>query len=283
MMKTAVILPAAGLGKRFDDGSGGGSGGGEGQSKIEKEIAGKAVFLRAIELFVGRADVAQILLAVNPERVEDFVRRWGDKLRFLDVQVVPGGTVERWETVAKALEHVKAECTHIAVHDAARPMASAKLIDRVFAAAQEHGAAIPGLAVSNTLKRVEVMEETGGAADPLDAIFGSAGKVDAGEKHRVIETVSRAALMEVQTPQVFAADLLRRAYANEAALAGVTDDASLVEALGEKVVVVEGEPLNLKITRLEDAELAEALLAKREERAAGEMARKRLFGEDDDF
>ncbi|MEX0655629.1 MAG: 2-C-methyl-D-erythritol 4-phosphate cytidylyltransferase [Phycisphaeraceae bacterium] len=285
-MKTAVILPAAGVGRRFNGGDD------AGPSKVEMTLAGKAVFVRAIELFLRRPEVSDVLLAVHPEKLEAFALRWGDTLRFLGVRLVAGGTVERWETVAKALAEVPAHCTHVAVHDAARPMTSDALIERVFAAAATHDAVIPALPVTSTLKRVKELDTASEPpADPLDAILGDAGKAggdpggDPGaEVRQVVETVPRAGLVAVETPQVFAVGLLRRAYAQVSEgrfdAAGVTDDASLVEALGEPVYVVEGETENLKLTRAADVALCEAILAKRAGDAS--QSRKRLFGDDDE-
>lgn len=283
-MSIAVIFPAAGAGTRFNHGAA------EARSKLEAELAGKPVFLRAIELFAQCDDVTQMILAVAPDGLEAFKLRWGDRLGFLDVRVVAGGRAERWETVAKALEHVNDDCTHVAVHDAARPMATPAMIWRVFETAKRYHAAVPGLPVSDTLKRVAAMEDSATApvADEavVDAILGEAGKPGAGPVQRVVETVDRRELVEVQTPQVFDVSLLRRAYAQlaEGKLepGAITDDAGLVEALGEPVAVVEGDPLNLKITRPEDLELADAVLSRREAREQTELGKKRLFADDDD-
>jgi 2-C-methyl-D-erythritol 4-phosphate cytidylyltransferase len=280
-MKLAVILPAAGVGRRFN------AGGEHEPTKIEKELAGKPVFLRALELFLQRPQVKQVLLAVHPTRLDAFDLRWGDKLRFHGVKLIAGGTVERWETVAKALDHVPTDCTHVAVHDAARPMTLPALIDRILDAASRYGAVVPGLPVSNTLKRVEEIQDAASqaGADPLAAILPASAQL-AGRLWRVKETVNRSALVEVQTPQVFEAGLLRRAYAQitqgKLDPAGITDDASLVEALGEAVYVVEGDPMNLKITRPQDLELAAAVLEKHESARAAQLAKKRLFADEED-
>jgi 2-C-methyl-D-erythritol 4-phosphate cytidylyltransferase len=281
-MKIAVILPAAGLGTRFVDPSGGSRSG----SKIEVELAGKPVFVRAVELFLNRPEVRQILLAVHPDKVEDFKFRWGDKLGFLGVQVVAGGKTERWETVLRAMEAAQADCTHIAVHDAARPLTSKAVIDRVFAAAERFAAVIPGVAVSATLKKVQPIETSRSAeVDPVAAILGGEG-APAEMIQRVVQTVARDQLVEVQTPQIFEAKLLRRAYEQVAQgkldAQGVTDDASLIEAMGQSVYVVEGESTNIKITRPADAELAAALLEKREAATKVELAKKRLFADEED-
>lgn len=275
-MKISIILPAAGLGKRFADA--------EGRNKIELDLAGKPVFLRAVELFLNRPVVGQIILAVNPDAVEDFQFRWGDKLAFHGVTIVAGGRVERWETVLRALDAVGESCTHAAIHDAARPLTSGALIDRVFEAAAKHPAVIPGLPVAATLKRIASVEPKADA-DPLDAILGGAG-AEAVEVKRVVATVDREELVEVQTPQVFEVSLLRRAYAplqsGRRDGKGITDDAGLVEALGEAVHVVAGESTNLKITRPDDFKLAAAYIEVNERKSATTLAKKRLFREEED-
>ncbi|MEE9211532.1 MAG: 2-C-methyl-D-erythritol 4-phosphate cytidylyltransferase [Phycisphaeraceae bacterium] len=280
-MKIAVILPAAGAGRRF-----GGSGDAGGANKIEAQLAGRAVFLRAVELFVGRSQVGPVILAVNPDTIDDFKLRWGDKLGFHGVQLVPGGRQERWETVRNALSAVDGSCTHVAVHDAARPLTSAKLIDRLFDAAQKYPAVIPAVAVNATLKRVIEDDAGDGAqADPLDAILGDAGK-NSLQASRVVETIDRCGLVEVQTPQVFEVALLRRAYAQitDGKLdgGGITDDAAVVESLGEPVHVVDGDALNIKITRPDDLKLAEAIYKMTHDEDAALLAKKRLFADDDD-
>jgi 2-C-methyl-D-erythritol 4-phosphate cytidylyltransferase len=297
-MKIAVIIPAAGLSRRFHARPGDGSALrslGEGGSpprrasapanKVELDLCGKPVFLRSVELFLKRPAVAQILLAVNPDALEDFRFRWGDKLAFHGVTLVAGGRTERWETVLRALEKVEPDCTHAAIHDAARPLASAKLIDRLFAAAELFPAVLPGIPVNATLKRVADAAPPPQQADPLDAILGSAGKPVL-RYQRVIETVPRRELIEVQTPQIFELALLRRAYAQitsgKITGDGITDDAGLVESLGATVTVVEGESTNFKVTRPEDFELAKAYVGAIEQAQAADLAKKRLFADDEE-
>ncbi|MEZ6193849.1 MAG: 2-C-methyl-D-erythritol 4-phosphate cytidylyltransferase [Phycisphaerales bacterium] len=286
-MNVSVILPAAGSGTRFAQGSGrSGPGLAGGLSKIEMELAGKPVFLHAVESFIRRADVGQVIVAVAPDKLDDFRFRWGDKLAFLDVEVVAGGVTDRWQTVLRALDAVSSDATHIAVHDAARPLASEALIDRVFDAAKRFPAVIPGCDVGATLKRVGVDDTIRADADPLDAILGTSDK-DEPPIRRVVKTVDRRNLIAVQTPQVFEAVLFRRAYLQFADggpdSQGITDDAQLIEAMGEPVRVVEGETTNLKITYPGDAELAEALLSKRGASRAADLAKKKLFRYDDEL
>ena len=275
-MNVSVILPAAGQSKRFGDAAAGV------RSKLEIELAGRAVLVRAVELFSSRPHVHQIIVAVDPRQVDEFKFRWGDKLGFLGVSIVPGGEAERWQTVLRALEAVSRDATHIAVHDAARPVTDPATIDACFAAAARFPAVIPGVRVNATLKRTSD-EPTGPAAalDPLDAILGDAGKTTV-PAYAVTETVPRDGLWQVQTPQIFQADLLRRAYAQLADGkvdgATITDDAGLIEALGEAVYMVEGDPLNVKITRPQDVRFAEAVLAMRSGRAGTDpLSPKRKF------
>jgi 2-C-methyl-D-erythritol 4-phosphate cytidylyltransferase len=148
--------------------------------------------------------------------------------------VVAGGET-RSESVRAGLAAIDPDSEIVVVHDAARPLASTGLfelvIDTVRAGAD---GAVPAIEVVDTIKRVD----------------GS----------RVVETVPRAGLVAVQTPQAFRASTLRRAH--EAA-DDATDDAALVEAVGGSVVVVAGEPTNLKITTVADLSLAGALLEAR--------------------
>lgn len=287
-MTTCLIIPAAGDSKRFAES--GPPGEARGMNKVEASLGDRPVFIRAIECFKHRDDIGPIVLAVNPNGIDQFKFKYGDRLGFLGVKIVPGGTVERWETVANALKAAEFDGTHFAVHDAARPLASTKLVDRVFAAAERYAAVVPGMPVNNTLKRVAPSAGTRASEadmpnDPMDVILDGAGKMVV-ETWPVVETVDRSDLYEIQTPQVFEADLLRRAYTvlrdGQGDGAKVTDDASLIERLGEPVHIVEGETTNLKITRAGDLKLAQILVDATREDQAAKLAKKRLFADDDD-
>ncbi len=179
--------------------------------------------------------MGQIILAIAPEDRELFDRRYQASVAFMNIKVIDGGD-ERCDTVARALEAVEESCDYIAVHDAARPCLSAELIEAVFAAAQEHGAALPASPVAETIKRA------------ADGRFAT-------------ETVSRVGLYLAQTPQAFERRLLCRAYAGrDQAPSHATDDCQLVEALGERIAVVPGSALNIKITTQLDLKLAAAIL-----------------------
>ena len=249
-MNCAVIIPAGGSGARYQ--ASGGM-----RSKLDEDLGGRAVLLRTVELFTKRDCVKSIIVAgpADQDAFGEFKDRHGTQLGFHGVQLVPGGAEFRWQSVRAALECVPPECTHVAVHDAARPCASERLLDRVFDAAETNGAVVPGVNVSDTLKRVG--ESEAGEEDPLDAILGSGGKANASVR-TVVGEVERAGLVAVQTPQVFEAALFRRAYAQDDLAS--TDDAGLIQRLGETVTVVEGDPLNIKLTLEPDLMLARAVL-----------------------
>ncbi len=300
----AVIIPAAGLGKRF---AGEADQSGDALehtsqpaiNKIERELAGRPVFLRSIELFAARSDVSQIVVAVNPDAVDAFKFKYEDRLSVYDVSIVAGGRTERWETVQRALDaldDIAPDCTHVAVHDAARPLTSDAVIDRVFRAAARFDAVIPAMPVSGTLKRVTELSlnengvNSGGAdresADPLDAIFDDAPRESHDAPRVVQETIDRTNVVEVQTPQVFEKALLKRAYARIVAgqvdVKTITDDAGLIELMGHRVAVVEGDVMNLKITRPADLDLAHAIFQAYHRESEIDSAARRLFASDDD-
>jgi 2-C-methyl-D-erythritol 4-phosphate cytidylyltransferase len=223
--KFAVILPAAGKSSRFHDK----------RKKPFTELDGRAIWVRAAELFINREDVCQTIVVIAPEDREEFTQRFAPNLAFMGVDVVDGGS-ERAESVAKALEKVKDAAEFVAVHDAVRPCLTKDDIDKIFTAAEKSGAAVFGTRIHDTLKR-------------------------AAEDGSVAETVSRERLWAVQTPQIFRRDILLKAYANRArAGKNITDDAQLVEATGTKVTLVEGPVYNLKITTKQDILLAKAIL-----------------------
>lgn len=224
MAKFAVILPAAGKSTRFNM---------QKRKKTFVELKGRAVWLRAAELFVNRDDVVQTLVVVSPEDLEWFKEKFAPNLAFMNVDIVTGGA-ERADSVKNALARVRPEAEFVAVHDAARPLVVAEWIDKVFRAAEETGAAILATPVTSTLKR-------------------------AGANNTIESTVSRAGLWAAQTPQVFRRQLLLDAYAKQGNLQA-TDEAQLVEQLGVPITLVEGSPINIKITTNDDFRLAEVAL-----------------------
>ncbi len=245
-MKLAVIIPAAGSSRRFNHDPLLGH-----RSKLDEDLGGRTVLQRTVELFNTRAETAAVIVAGphDEDALAAFRFRHGDMLAMLGATVVRGGAVQRWETVRAALAAVPEGVTHIAVHDAARPACPADLIDRVLDMAQRFAAVVPVIEIDSTVKRLgdEVADDY---ADPLAGILGVEEKAPL---RAVGETVDRAGLVLAQTPQVFERGLLERAYAQ--ADLDSTDDAGLVERLGERVVAVPGDPRNIKITRPGDIEM----------------------------
>lgn len=219
MARFAVILPAAGKSSRFKDAY---------YRKPFVPLADRAVWLHSAEKFLNRDDVGQLIVVISAEDREAFNSKFAANVAVLGIEVVPGGS-NRCQSVQNALARVKPEMDYVAVHDAARPCLAHEWIDRVFAAAETSGAAILAVPVHGTLKRV---------AD---------GAITA--------TVDRSQIWEAQTPQVFRRQLLVDAYRHAGELEA-TDEAQLVERLGQRVSVVEGSPLNIKITTKEDLRLA---------------------------
>lgn len=197
-----------------------------GSDKLLALLHGKPVLRRSAERFV-RADVCAIIVATSSAAhraaLDDL-----NGVRFADA-----GTC-RAQSVRNALALVPAEARWVAVHDAARPLVSDALIDRAFAMAREHGSAVPALPVKLTIKQ---------ATGPLPA--------------RVERTLPRSTLWEMQTPQVVSAEALRRAYDTIAhPLDTITDDAQLLELIGEPVMLIDGDERNLKLTTPQDLALA---------------------------
>lgn len=219
----ACVIPAAGSGARF---------GGE-TPKQFLPLAGVSVLRRSLLAAASAPEIGAIVVAAP----SGLVAQAAEEARGIAkvVAVVPGGAT-RVHSVANALGALPVEPEIVVVHDAARPMAGARLFSVVVEAAKKHGGAITGVRVDDTVKR-------------------------AGADGRVQETVPRDRLWRIQTPQAFRCELLRRAH-REAQEKGweATDDAALVEKAGGAVVVVEGDAMNFKITTPDDFALAERLL-----------------------
>ncbi len=211
-MSVWVVVVAAGSGQRF------------GAPKQFAQLAGRTMVQWAVDAARGVADGVVLVLPAGEDTGVGVARRSG-----ADVSV-PGGDT-RAASVRAGLAAVPGSAEVIVVHDGARPLASPALFGAVVDAVTGGAdAAVPGVAVTDTLKRV----------------------VDGA----VTATVARDGLVAVQTPQAFRAELLRRAHEGGA---DATDDATLVEALGATVRVVPGDPRNIKVTTAADLEVAQAL------------------------
>ena len=207
-MRTWAIVVAAGGGARF------------GAAKQFAQLGDASVLDRSVAVARDSCDGVTVVLPADAV--------WNAPP---GVRTAAGGAT-RSDSVRAGLATVPDDVGVVLVHDAARPLASKALFERVIrAVADGADGAVPAVAVADTVKRVE--------------------------GDRVVETVPRQGLVGVQTPQAFRADALRAAHRH----GGIdTDDAALVEADGGVVVVVEGERRNLKLTVADDLERARALL-----------------------
>lgn len=203
------------------------------------EVAGRPLLVHAIIPFEAHPEVASVTVVLPSADMEEWQSvlpvRWGlDK-----VKGVCAGGASRRESVRAGLEASGLSAgdaeTLVAVHDAARPLLTARLLDALLRAAGEEGAAVPSLRVADTVVREEA---------------GTAGEV-----------VDRSGLRRVQTPQVFRADWLAQAHREWDGEEEATDDAQMVRALGHPVRLVEGDPMNLKVTTSRDLEMVRRCLA----------------------
>lgn len=229
MREIIAIVPAAGAGKRL----------GLGINKAFAMLQGAPLIVHCLQMLKATELVKRAIVVLAPAEVED-----GRKLLasyqeqyFADLPfVVVAGGKERQDSVANALAVVSEEAGYIAVHDGARPFAGTEVFARTLQAAKEHKAAIAVVPVKDTIKVVDA-------------------------EGAVVATPVRSSLVSVQTPQIFDLKLLKAAYANLLANpAAVTDDASVVELYGHKVVTALGRYENIKITTPEDLVFAENIL-----------------------
>jgi 2-C-methyl-D-erythritol 4-phosphate cytidylyltransferase len=196
-----------------------------GGPKAFVDLGGEPLVARAAAAFAPFPEIEERICVLRAEDLDRAPAGW---------RTAAGGARRR-DSVAAGQLAMAPDTTHVLVHDAARAMVPRDVVARVLEAARRLDAVIPVVPVADTIKRVE-----GGL---------------------VRGTLDRAGLHAVQTPQAFAVPLLRRALAEDDRDA--TDEAALVEALGEPVATVPGDPRNLKITSPEDLRLAGALLASR--------------------
>lgn len=219
-MRLDAVIVAAGASTRF------------GADKLFADLEGRPVLAWSLSVYEHALDGGCIVVVANPERiaeVETLVREWSSKSC---VAVVPGG-LRRRDSVEAGLSACSSR--YVAIHDGARPLATAELVARVVSAADGRPGAIAAIPVTDTIKEVRD-----------GAISGHP---------------DRANLWAAQTPQV----VLRQAWLDAAAMSDndETDDAAMLSRLGLECVVVEGSVENIKITRPIDLEIARAILRER--------------------
>lgn len=219
-MTKTTIIVAGGKGARM-------------QSTIPKqfiEIQGKPILMHTLEIFY-KYDVNQEIVLVLPEEQVHFWKELCKKHAFTLKHKIVNGGESRFFSVKNALDTINTPCL-IAIHDGVRPFVSIETIKRCFEEAEKTGAVIP---VINIIDSIRQLDESGS------------------------KSVDRTLYKQVQTPQIFKSDLLKSAYEQKFSEL-FTDDASVVEATGAKIHLVEGNRENIKITTDFDLKIAEILL-----------------------
>ncbi len=223
-MKTAVIIPSAGSGKRF----------GSDIPKQYQELEGIPAIIRTLSVFENIDEVDAIVVAVHADWEERF-REMAKQYNAVKIKDIVIGGAERQDSVSKALlSSGIANADIVLVHDAARPFATSKLVRNIIAAASQFGAAIPTLTPKETVKL-------------------------ASNNGRIEKTLDRARLRLAQTPQGFRTEILLKAYSLADKML-FTDDAGLAEAAGFPIAFIAGEEKNIKITTPFDWSIAQILV-----------------------
>lgn len=237
--KTAAIILAGGTGERF---------GNEGGKQLV-EIGGKPILTWSVEAFDAVGDIGLIVIVCPAERQGEYLSKAVDPFSFATPIVVAAAGSTRQESAFSGLELVPEEFEYVVMHDGARPLISADLIAHTIATLKGNidadGAVVAHPAI-DTLKVVE--------------------------NGVIVGTPDRSVFWNAQTPQVFRAGIYRRAHASALSDGFVgTDDSSLIERLGGRVLVVEGKRDNIKLTVPEDYLMLVAAVRERYLKQKGEQ------------
>jgi len=219
-MKKYAIIVAGGTGKRM----------GESLPKQFLKLGGTPILIHTLQSFQTADPEIELILTLPQEEIQfwDELNIWHQN--YLEHKVVAGGET-RFHSVKNALEHVEEGL--VAVHDGVRPFVSTDIINRSYEKAQENKAVVTAVLMKDSVRQ-------------LDEMGGS-------------KNLDRSSLRMIQTPQTFDVKLLKSAY-DTVFNPSFTDDASVVEAYGHNISLIEGEYQNIKITTPEDLIIAEALL-----------------------
>jgi 2-C-methyl-D-erythritol 4-phosphate cytidylyltransferase len=219
-----AVIPAAGIGSRMH----------ADRAKQMLELAGVPLLVHTLRRFEECDAIHQVILVLQPSMTSE-VLGLISRHNLKKIARVVGGGAERQDSVYRGLQVINSEVAGIvAVHDAARPFVRPDEIKTVIERAESTGAAVMALAATDTIKQVN--------------------------RGRVQRTLDRKRIYHAQTPQAFRYEIIKAAY-DRAYTEGysATDDSQLVELAGHRVSVVEGSPVNIKITRPFDLRIAEAI------------------------
>ncbi len=222
---TSAIIVAGGSSSRMG-----------GQNKLMLEILGIPVIARSLIAYQQCSSIGEIVIAARPCDIPD-IEKICDKYGITKLSAIVEGGTTRAKSVANAVDAVDSRFSYIAIADAARPLTTPNLIDRVLEQAMRHKAAACAIPVVDTIK-----------------VADNDGFIES--------TPDRSTLFAAQTPQIFSAELYKKALIQNCD--DFTDDCGLIESIGVKVKIVEGDPNNIKITLPCDIAIAEALLTEAE-------------------
>lgn len=221
----AAIIVAAGTSSRM-----------QGRDKLWLPLAGRITLARSIDVFDASPLIQGIVLVVNEGRIPDVTALCQQEGWEKILTIVAGGS-RRQDSVRAGLEALAEQVPMtrwVMISDAARPFVAPLLLETGLKAAQEHQAAIAAVPLKDTIKQVQ--------------------------QGLVTATLDRSQLWAIQTPQIFSFPLILQAHSHATAQEDATDDAALVERLGQRVAIFPGSYTNIKITTPEDVLIAEALL-----------------------
>lgn len=226
MSGLSVIIPAAGSGERMG-------------SEIPKpfiKVGDKTILHHTVSRFLNVPGIVQVIIATSEKYIPEIEAMSDSFSKGADFFKVVKGGAERQYSIYNALEYVSGQAHLVAVHDAVRPFIREELIVECCEVAEKVGGAVLGVPAKDTIKQVD-------------------------NEQMITSTPNRVFLWQAQTPQIFRKELLVKAYqlALEDEYIG-TDDASLVERIGGKIQMVEGDRENLKITYPVDLKIAELIL-----------------------
>jgi 2-C-methyl-D-erythritol 4-phosphate cytidylyltransferase len=222
-----VIVPAAGQGKRMQ----------AGMNKQFLLLNGKPVLIHTLEIFQNDNQCKGIVVVANISEINEMKELFTSYNISKVINIIEGGS-ERQHSVYNGLQALPNDDSIVFVHDGARPFVSKKCFSELVLKANEVGAAVLAVKVKDTIKKVS--------------------------DNKVVETVDRSSLWAIQTPQAFRYSILKQAHetAIKESFIG-TDDASLIEKIGEDVAVVEGEYTNIKLTTPDDLLYAKMIMQER--------------------
>ena len=223
--QAAAVIVGAGSSQRM-----------KGQDKLWIPLMGRLTLARTIDVFASSPLISILILVLHPQRIQDAIQLC-EQEHWPKIRGLVAGGLRRQDSVRAGLE-LLASCAPdtrwVMIHDAARPLISTQILEAGLQAARCHRAAVAAVPVVDTIKLVQ--------------------------NELITSTPERSYMWAVQTPQVFSFPLIYQAHHHQCAQAEATDDAALVERLGQRVAIYPGSSMNLKITSQEDLLIAEALL-----------------------